>query len=276
MTNDDACPQTTKEQWKKKLDLDFFPFFVFCTLHAPFSPLHPQHLLQPLQLQLPVGQRVLDRLRRSRRSALLFLSSFLTSSSLASTAAVCPRPLELGPNRRHELRPRGTATTRGSVRTPRSPRRDPQKGAVQVQGLGPQQEMLEVEGWGSRSRRARRHYRDLIDRVLTSFFRTLLLFLSPFRDLRFRRSRAIRDHGGAVDRPDSNKNSVQICGGKGIEAPPSKVFSFEIFRSEEKNSLFFFLSKNLLSSSLLALSLSNKRHAPLARRGAAEERSWQQ
>ena len=118
-----------------------------------------------------------------------------------------------------------------------------------MQGLGPQQEMLEVEGWGSRSRRARRHLRRLIE--FTSLeFTLLFLFLSLSRELQFRRSRAREDHGGAcgaVDRPDSNKNSVRnLRGKKGSKHRPINFFPRKV---KKKNSLFFFL----LESSFLLL-----------------------
>ena len=115
------------------------------------SPLHPQHLLQPLQLQLPVRDRMLDRLGGSSR---VFLS--LSSSSSFASASAALGSLKLGPYRRGELRA-GRAASSVAPSAAWSPRGHSKERPVQVERLGAQQKVLEVEGRRSRSTRARRH-----------------------------------------------------------------------------------------------------------------------
>lgn len=159
--------------------------FVFFTVAShphppsPSSPLHPQHLLQPLQLQLPVGDRMLDR--QSGGSGRVLSSSSSSSCSCcccssafsSSASSLFLRSLELGPDRRGELRARRGAPPAPSV-TCGSPRGHPEEGPVQVERLGPQHKVLEVERGRGRpgSRRARRHRGKFVDQTPSclSFF----------------------------------------------------------------------------------------------------------
>ena len=136
---------------------------VVSTLHLQpplnfLSTLHPQRLLQPLQLQLPIGDRMFDSLSGSGGGALPSSPCFSAASVSASF-----RPLELGPDSRHELGARGAAGP-ATTSSAGSPRGHSQKRAIQMERLGAQQEVLEVEaeGWRrSRSGRARRHRKEL-------------------------------------------------------------------------------------------------------------------
>ena len=144
----------------------FFSVFVFFTVAGapplPYpSPLHPQHLLQPLQLQLPVGDRVFDRQSGNGSRVVFAAALFLLPSPLSPSAlsSLFLRTLKFGPDRRGELRARRAATSS----TDRSPRGHSEEGAVQVERLGAQHKVLEVEGRGAGSRRARRHRREMVE-----------------------------------------------------------------------------------------------------------------